>query len=71
MRTGDAGELPCCGLGFVLTCYGFVSLLLNKLLKYGCVGCFYLLLKLAQVQITGSETLGRPRESHSDGAKQV
>lgn len=46
--------------------------LLNKALKYGFVGfSFYLLLKLVQVQITGSETLGGLRESHSDGAKQV
>lgn len=50
---------------------GFVSWLLNKLLKYGFVGCFYLLLKLVQVQITGSETLGGPREPHSNCAKQV
>lgn len=52
-------------------CVGFVSSLLNKLLKYGFVGCLYLLLKFVQVQITGSETLGGPREPHSNRAKQV
>lgn len=61
----------------LLLCLGFVlmalvlSLDLNKLLKYGFVGCFYLLLKLVQVRITGNETLGGPREPHSNRAKQV
>lgn len=43
---------------------GFVSSLVNKLLKYGFVGCLYLLLRWVQVQITGSKTLGGPREPH-------
>jgi hypothetical protein len=56
-------------LDFGLTCFG--CLLAFKLLKYGLVGCFYLLLRSVQVQITGSESLGGPREPHSNGAKQV
>lgn len=46
-------------------------MLLAKLLTSGFAGCFCLLLPLVQVQITGSETLGGPREPHSNGAKQV
>lgn len=52
-------------------CIGLVASLLNKLLKYGFVRCFYLLQKLVQVQKTGSKTLGSPREPHSNRSRQV
>lgn len=54
-----------------LYCLHWFSLFLNKFLKYGFVGCLYLLLKLVQVQVTGSETSGDPREPHSDFTIQV
>lgn len=57
--------------GVCVDLVGFVCSLLNKLLKYGFVGCLYLLLKFVQVQVIGNETSGGPREPHSNRAKQV
>ena len=57
--------------GVCVDCIGFICSFLNKLLKYGFVGCLCLLLKFVQVQMIGSETLGGSREPHSNSAKQV